>query len=301
MRWLTKTEESGGLMGQHQIRVLVVDDEPVIRDLANRAISARSMLCDVAADGSEGLALYDINHYDVVVTDLRMPRRHGHAFACELLAKSKPPRIIVLTGLDEPRLLQDLKTRGIAEAYCKPIDFRVLAERVEAIAGRSTGPSIKDPMMQLREIETALKELTELFADRLANAFPGNSRDLPDPPPAIKEFINRAADVERDQSTSHIIHMSRRSERAIANLIAVAVPVDAGFRVVGDAFKLTVRDLSLGGARLLHSRTVPSDYLALDWTAQTLPYLQLRVVVRVTRCRPLARFYDIGGEFVMAD
>lgn len=58
-------------------RVLVVEDEPGIRRLLVRFLSARGCAVEVAADGTEGLSLLGAHRFDVVVCDITMPRLDG--------------------------------------------------------------------------------------------------------------------------------------------------------------------------------------------------------------------------------
>jgi len=54
-------------------RVLVVDDEPSIRDVLSRFLAERGYLVDVAEDGQEALALIRTDAPDIVLLDLKMP------------------------------------------------------------------------------------------------------------------------------------------------------------------------------------------------------------------------------------
>lgn len=113
---------------------LVVDDEAAIRLATTRALAAEGIVCDVAANGAQALDMIRHSKYDVVVTDLRMPETNGHALAIELLALPLRPVIVVLTGILEPKLLQDLKIRGVDDVHVKPVEYRQFAARVRQLA-----------------------------------------------------------------------------------------------------------------------------------------------------------------------
>ncbi len=114
-------------------KALVVDDEEPIRRLLKRALSREGIEADEAADGRQALNLYQARKYDVVITDLRMPNRHGHALCVDLLQDPGHPLIIVLTGVLEPRLARDLFARGVDDVVFKPVDFRSFATKVRAL------------------------------------------------------------------------------------------------------------------------------------------------------------------------
>ncbi len=120
-------------------RVLVVDDEPMIQKLVVRALSQHGFNCDTADDGNDAEELMSSEHYDVVVSDLKMPNKHGHALAIGLLAQRDRPLIVIYTGVAEPRLAKDLLARGVDDIVFKPLDVSVLAAKVQALVDRRFG------------------------------------------------------------------------------------------------------------------------------------------------------------------
>jgi DNA-binding response OmpR family regulator len=117
-------------MNKPLYHALVVDDEPLVRRLTCRALGDEGFHCTEAEDGNAALKALALRPFDVVVTDLRMPNKHGHALAVELLDMEHHPQIVVLTGCIEPRLATDLLNRGVADVLFKPIDSAVLAVKV---------------------------------------------------------------------------------------------------------------------------------------------------------------------------
>jgi len=125
-------QRGGSTMGGPLFRVLVVDDEPAIRALIIRALEMQQIACTPASDGQEADDLMSINTFDAVVTDLRMPNRHGHALASELLAAHDRPLVVVVTGVLEPRLAKDLLHRGVDDIHFKPVNYSLLATKLRA-------------------------------------------------------------------------------------------------------------------------------------------------------------------------
>lgn len=114
-------------------RALVVDDEPIVRQATMRALSGEQFNCESATNGREASELVKQSHYDLVVSDLRMPEQNGHALAIELLTQSPRPIILVLTGGLEAALVEDLLSRGVDDVLFKPVDFHVFAKRALAL------------------------------------------------------------------------------------------------------------------------------------------------------------------------
>ena len=303
-------------MPQPTNHVLIVDDEPQVRDLTRRALTAHGFQCDVVSDGEEAVHLVSKTRYDAVLTDLRMPRKHGHSLCIELMELPNPPCVMVVTALTDPRLVRDLMMRGVKDVVQKPVNYDVLAMKLQAVIEQGrlkqskgvVAPPRKAGLKKinlLQQVETSLLELTELGGDRLDSVF-DTCHELPDPPRAIREFIRRMAESEvlendKAEGDAKPTHSGRANERVTCFTAAIAAPVDRLWKRVGDPFKLALRDLSEGGIRLLHTRATNADYLALTWNATQFAGKQIRVVCTVRRCKPCGPFYDIGGQFVMAD
>lgn len=117
-------------------RALVVDDEPLVRQLTMRALAEEGFRCDPATDGAEALMMIGETNYDLVVTDLRMPVAHGHGLAVSLLESDDRPVLVVLTGILEPRIAKDLLARGVDDIVFKPVDYGLFALKVSALVKR---------------------------------------------------------------------------------------------------------------------------------------------------------------------
>ena len=131
-------------------RVLIVDDEPLIREATSRAMAAQEFCCETACDGRQAMQMYQEKRHDLVVTDLRMPKYHGHSLILELLKDNEPPGIVVLTGVANTRLVKDLLSRGVQDIVQKPIDFNVFATKMLTLIerggwGSSFGQSQTNP------------------------------------------------------------------------------------------------------------------------------------------------------------
>lgn len=82
-------------------RILVVDDDEHLREILSAILSQTGRAVDTARDGIEAVELLNQNHYDVVLSDLRMPGLDGPALYQALRAMRHPtsiPRVIFMTG-----------------------------------------------------------------------------------------------------------------------------------------------------------------------------------------------------------
>ncbi|MDP6718469.1 MAG: HDOD domain-containing protein, partial [Pirellulaceae bacterium] len=162
--------------------------------------------CDGAADGNQALALADRTHYDAVVTDLRMPNKHGHALVVELLTRSHRPLIVVLTGIVEPRLAKDLVARGVDDIMFKPVEYELLAAKVKALVGQKGTPTAEDTGDEDKSPSDATEQSYEEKAE--SDDDPARETDVDRGPAGIE-----AADFKRAFARIH--HMMPASDDAL--------------------------------------------------------------------------------------
>ncbi len=109
-------------------RVLVIDDEPGMRSLMRRGLGLAGFEVQTAQDGELGLEVVQSYRPDLVMLDLMMPGLDGYETLERLCAFEPCPKIIVLSGRDEPEArARTLKANGF---LVKPISFDVLLEMI---------------------------------------------------------------------------------------------------------------------------------------------------------------------------
>ena len=79
-------------------RVLCVDDEPVTLQLMSRLLERMNLTVSTAPDPASALAMFDTEHHDLIITDIRMPGMDGHAFLSAIRARDHQVPVIVATG-----------------------------------------------------------------------------------------------------------------------------------------------------------------------------------------------------------
>src|SRR5258708_15995315 len=124
------------------VRVLVVEDNPVVADAVAEGLRDQGMAVDVAYDGPDGAEKAVVNTYDVVVLDRDLPRLHGDVLCQQIVDSPGTSRILMLTAaaLVEERV--EGLDLGADDYLVKPFDFSDLAATVRALALRrpSTPP-----------------------------------------------------------------------------------------------------------------------------------------------------------------
>jgi two-component system KDP operon response regulator KdpE len=126
-------------------RVLLADDEPAIRKVVRDALEHEGHEVVAAIDGQEALERFGEGGYDLVVTDLAMPRVGGLELVQEIRKASDLP-VLVLTVRNEEREKVRLLDAGADDYLTKPFGVAELVARIRALlrrrdsAARRQGP-----------------------------------------------------------------------------------------------------------------------------------------------------------------
>jgi two-component system, NarL family, capsular synthesis sensor histidine kinase RcsC len=113
-------------------RVLVIDDEAVLRGLLCDMLLACGYDADVAEDGERGIAKFQKNRYDAVITDLLMPGMNGFEVVSALRTIDPDVRVIVLTGSAPEQTAGRARASRVALLH-KPIALGDLKAAVDAL------------------------------------------------------------------------------------------------------------------------------------------------------------------------
>mgnify|MGYP006289062087 CR=1 FL=1 len=107
-------------------RALVVDDSKEIIDLLRMALDMKGIYVETAMDGDEGIRKYDGGDFDLVITDLNMPKYDGNE-VCEHIRKSNTPNTPVIGMSGTPKAFGDF----FDAVMHKPFTLKTLFEHVQ--------------------------------------------------------------------------------------------------------------------------------------------------------------------------
>jgi two-component system NarL family response regulator len=120
------------------IRILIADDHPVVREGLAAILRSEPDIQVVAeaADGVQACTLYDQHLPDVVILDLRMPRKDGLQVVTELMSSRRPkPRIIVMTTYETEEDVRRALHAGAKGYLVKGALPEQILETVRRVAG----------------------------------------------------------------------------------------------------------------------------------------------------------------------
>ncbi|MGN6221050.1 MAG: response regulator transcription factor [Microbacterium sp.] len=118
------------------MRVLVVEDEPLMAEGIRDGLRLAAIAADVAGDGDTALELLSINAYDIAVLDRDIPGPSGDEIAAHLVASGTGIPILMLTAADR---IDDKATGfelGADDYLTKPFDLQELVLRLRALDRR---------------------------------------------------------------------------------------------------------------------------------------------------------------------
>ena len=145
------------------MRILLVEDDPMIGDAIQGALTDASYAADWVKNGLKALSALETQRYDMVLLDLGLPGKDGFEVLASIRARNNPVPLLILTARDS---LND-RLRGLdggADDYLlKPFDMAELLARMRAVLRRKDGNALPllsngvvtlDPVSKLATTET---------------------------------------------------------------------------------------------------------------------------------------------------
>ncbi|GBD99809.1 sporulation initiation phosphotransferase F [bacterium BMS3Abin07] len=114
------------------MKVLVIDDEKLVRWFLERALRKWNHNVTSASDGNKAIDLLKSNSYDIVFTDLKMPAADGSSVIEYLNGMANTPSIIVCSAYITPEMEDDFRNRGLL-ALKKPFKLEELEDIMKKI------------------------------------------------------------------------------------------------------------------------------------------------------------------------
>lgn len=161
-------------------KILVMDDSPLVRKLAEVSLQEAGYEVYTAADGEEGLKIAEEIKPDLILVDFIMPKMTGSQ-VCKLIRENETLKdipIILITGKGETVGQTFIEKYGILDYFIKPFKSEELVERINQVLSKA--PEVKEiseevpaftyesPEIEIKEVEEAepivLPETEEVFS-----------------------------------------------------------------------------------------------------------------------------------------
>lgn len=153
--------------------ILYIDDDDGIRRLVSRVLARKGFQISVAASGAEGVAMAQVEAYDLIAVDHYMPGQDGLATLAALRALPDCPSIVYVTGSEESRIAVAALQSGADDYVVKAVGedfFDLLANSFEQVLERAQLRREREQAVEeLRASNTRLEALLKEVNHRVAN------------------------------------------------------------------------------------------------------------------------------------
>jgi cyclic di-GMP phosphodiesterase len=210
-----------------RVHVLIVDDDPAVRDVLSEGLDGSGYVCDTASDGAEALRKIERSAFELVVSDIDMPRMDGVGLLKEVKRLRPDTEIIMLTGvLDIETAIQAIRL-GANDYLTKPFNLgevrvtveRALEKRRLLLENREYQRTLETRVQErTAELRHKNREVEELFA-RLNSSYQ-----------TTLEALATALDTRDSETMGH-------SLRVAAYTVAVARQMGVGEPELTDMYR----------------------------------------------------------------
>jgi signal transduction histidine kinase len=258
-------------------RVLVVDDEQDLRDLLHRELRAAGHEVAVAQDGVAALVELGYGDYDVVVSDVRMPRLDGMSLLREVKERAPSTEVVITTGYASLDTAVECVRLGAFDLLQKPVDLLAL-----------TGATARAVERRRLRDETALHRASRAIfearrAERLPEAISAIARGLL-PADAVALFLGGDAGL-------HLAHLDAAPGVAAAPLADAAAECAGHGALVRDlpaahgapAISIVAHPLGEGASGVLVAARTAGRFRATDATRLGILAAQVHLALENAR------------------
>ena len=139
------------------MKILLVDDEVLIRNVIKEYSKAEGYLVDEASDGYEAIEKVENNNYDLIIMDIMMPNMDGYEASKQIKEIKNIPIIMLTARTEEIDKLNGFEV-GIDDYVTKPFSPKELMARIKAVTKRNK----KDDCIELDglKINNSTREVT---------------------------------------------------------------------------------------------------------------------------------------------
>jgi DNA-binding response OmpR family regulator len=144
------------------MKILIIEDDQRVSELIRRGLEEQDFETDFAYDGLSGKKLALQNQYDLIITDIILPKMDGLELCKELRLKKPEVSIIMLTALGTTDDKVEGFDAGADDYLVKPFEMRELIARIRAILKRKSSDAITSSVLKYGDLKINLnsKEVT---------------------------------------------------------------------------------------------------------------------------------------------
>jgi CheY-like chemotaxis protein len=119
---------------QQPRHILVVDDEPLVRQTVQMLLEDDGYVVDEAESGPQALALFEPGKFDMIFTDYFMPEMKGDQLAAAIKKRSPKQAVVMITAFPEKFQSSACPLGGVDSFICKPFEVETLRAAIARYA-----------------------------------------------------------------------------------------------------------------------------------------------------------------------
>ena len=194
-----------------QPKVLVIDDEPGVRELISEALSISEITAVQAADGLEALSFLRRERFDLLILDINMPKLDGLALLEKLRTEGMSVPVLMLSArADKADINQGLRI-GADDYLTKPFSIEELVLRVKAIMRRSKGEVAEIKVLTCGPISMDFSKYSVKFNDQPVELSPTEFKLLE------QLILNRGNVVTKETLLSEVWEIDFKSSSTVVD------------------------------------------------------------------------------------
>jgi two-component system OmpR family response regulator len=192
-------------------KVLVIDDEPGVRELISESLRISEITAVQAADGLEALSLLRREKFDLLILDINMPKLDGLALLEKLRTEGMSVPVLMLSArADKTDINQGLRI-GADDYLTKPFSIEELILRVKAIMRRSKGEVTEVKVLNCGPISMDFSKYSVKFNDQLIDLSPTEFKLLE------QLILNRGNVVTKETLLSEVWEIDFKSSSTVVD------------------------------------------------------------------------------------
>jgi two-component system sensor histidine kinase/response regulator len=211
------------MAGSGMTRVLVVDDEEMIRSTAMAFLEKIGLPSDAAQDGEEAMNMLRDGQYDLILSDVSMPGMDGIQLMREVKKSYPDLAFIIMTGYTGDYTYADIISSGASDYISKPFDMKELKAKIERI-GREKG-ILAELQETNDQLETAIERANQMavqaeLASLAKSEFLANmSHEIRTPLNGVIGFTDMLLETQLSEEQTDYASTIKRSGESLLSLI----------------------------------------------------------------------------------
>jgi signal transduction histidine kinase len=234
--------------GRHrQPRLLIADDEPVIRELLARVVSDKGYDVTSADNGREALRKLQNEDFDVVFLDLRMPGIAGFDILSELAHRRQRMSVIIITGYGSLDTAREAMWNGCCDYITKPFDIADINRALDRAVQKCLDARRAGDEQQEEYIAQRLSRILRVCAATVHDI----NAVLIAAKHCFKGILRQSPRIAAQRGVRLMLSEIERAERMVVKALKFDAPDEAIFERV-NIHRLIARSLSLLKYRMKH-------------------------------------------------